>query len=76
MKLRQENEPFVVAEITKTDLHQAGIDQTLIDALTEGEMQDIADTMGDLYLENGYWEDIVTAFHRLQEAKHLGETDA
>jgi len=75
MQLRQPNEPFVVCEISKEDLIHARIDPQAVEALTEGEMQDIADKMGDLYIENGYWDDMRHAYACLVAAKTAVEGD-
>jgi hypothetical protein len=55
---------FPVAVVTRGDLTEVGLSHQQIDALTDADMQAIADTMANLYCENGYWQDVKSAVEK------------
>ena len=61
---------FEVAVVTRGDLTEVGLSPQQIDSLTGEEMQEIAQIMADLYCENGYWQDLQEAVHRLLSQRH------
>jgi hypothetical protein len=61
---------FTVAVITRGDLTEVGLSPHQIESLSGADMQEIAQTMADLYCENGYWQDLQEAVHRLLSKRH------
>ncbi len=49
---------FPLVSISRADLHEAGVSDAHIQTLTDTDMQEIASMMADIYLDNGYWEDL------------------
>jgi hypothetical protein len=60
---------FVVAVVTRGDLTEAGLSAQQIDALTDADMQSIAEKMADLYCDNGYWQDVKSAVEKTLAGK-------
>jgi hypothetical protein len=54
----------VVASICREDLKEADITDAVIDNLTDEDMRHIAAMMGDLYNDNGFWEDLTLCVNR------------
>lgn len=55
---KQKQEFFSIVELSRDDINYIGINA---DNLTDGQMKRIARRMCDLYLDNGYWDDLRTA---------------
>ena len=64
------NQTFEVAVVTRSDLGEVGISPEQIAAITDAQMQAIAQKMGDLYTENGYWQDLEEAYSIITEEQH------
>jgi len=64
------HKPFTVAVVTRGDLTEVELSPEQIDSLSDAEMEEIAHTMADLYCENGYWQDLEEAVHRLLSQRH------
>jgi len=64
------NKTFTVAVVTRGDLTEVGLSPEQIDSLTSADMQQISQTMADLYCENGYWQDLEEDVHRLLYQRH------
>jgi hypothetical protein len=55
---------FPVAVVTRGDLTEVGLSHQQIDALTDADMQAIAEKMADLYADIGYWQDVKSAVEK------------
>lgn len=55
------NKGFEIASISREDLIKAGYAREIVRLLTEADMTELADQMGDAYTDTGYWEDLETA---------------
>jgi hypothetical protein len=64
------NQTFEVAVVTRSDLCEVGVSPEQIDALTDAQMHEIAQKMGDLYAENGYWQDLEEAYRTITEEQY------
>lgn len=58
-------EVFEVISITREDLEYAGVKN--FESLSDATMQKIANTMSDLYLNNGYAEDLQLALDKYSD---------
>lgn len=59
-------EGFVIASVTRDDLMDAGFDA---ENLSDQDMQNVANVMGDFYDNYGYRDDLLEAAHKLQLAE-------
>lgn len=59
-------EGFVIASVSRDDLMDAGFDA---ENLSDQDMQNVANVMGDFYDNYGYRDDLLEAAHKLQLAK-------
>ncbi len=59
------HKPFTVAVVTRGDLTEVGLSPEQIAHLSDADMQSIAQEMAALYTDNGYWQDLQEAVHRL-----------
>ena len=62
------NKEFPITSITRADLKQAGFTDAQIQTLEDADLQEIAAMMADIYLDNGYWEDLQLCVNRFFKA--------
>ncbi len=61
---------FPVNSLCRADVKEAGFTDEQVALLTDEDMQAIAQKMGDLYNENGYWQDLEEACRIITEEHH------
>jgi hypothetical protein len=70
---------FAVAWISRVDIKEhVGLTDEAVSGLTDHEMKQIASMMEDLYVNQGYWEDLhlcVNRFLREKEYEEHGTLD-
>ncbi len=59
---------YPIVFVCRRDLESVGLTTEQIDGLTDNEMQEIASMMADIYLDNGYWEDLQLCVSRFLKA--------
>jgi hypothetical protein len=60
---------FPITSVTKEDLISAGFPLAVVEKLTDGEMQEIASAMEDIYCDHGFWEDVELCTKRILNHK-------
>ncbi len=63
------NKEFSITSVTRADLASAGYSQEQVACLSDEDMRTIASKMEDLYCDQGFWDDIVTAVEYVLERK-------
>ncbi len=61
---------FPVNSLCRADVKEAGFTDEQVALLTDEDMRAIAQKMGDLYNENGYWQDLEEAYRIITEEHH------
>jgi hypothetical protein len=60
---------FPITSITKEDLISAGFPVAIVEKLTDGDMQEIASAMEDIYCDHGFWEAVELCTKRILKHK-------
>ncbi len=63
------NQEFPITSVTRADLVSAGLSKDQVASLSDEDMRRIAAKMEDIYCDQGFWEDVVTAVEYVLEKK-------